>query len=109
MRLLVSLLIGGSLGAALGYFGKCSSGMCLLTANPVRGAFVGAVLGLVFFLSSSQRGGFGDEATPHVRQISENEFEAEVQKSTAPVLYVMSPRLNEVVGSLTNKVKFVKV
>jgi len=39
------ILIGGAIGAGLGYFGKCSSGSCPLTANPYRGAICGAVMG----------------------------------------------------------------
>jgi thioredoxin 1 len=45
VRLLLGVLIGGLIGACLGYFGKCSSGVCPLTANPYRGAIYGAVLG----------------------------------------------------------------
>jgi len=45
VRILLGVLIGGAIGAVLGYFGKCSSGSCPLTANPYRGAVYGAVLG----------------------------------------------------------------
>ena len=44
-RILLGVLIGGAIGALLGYFGKCSSGTCPLTANPYRGAICGAVMG----------------------------------------------------------------
>jgi len=44
-RILLGVLIGGTIGALLGYFGKCSSGSCPLTANPYRGAIYGAVMG----------------------------------------------------------------
>jgi thioredoxin 1 len=44
-RILLGVLIGGTIGAGLGYFGKCSSGTCPLTANPYRGAIYGAVMG----------------------------------------------------------------
>ena len=45
MRLLLGVFIGGAIGAVLGYFGKCSSGSCPLTANPLRGGIYGAVVG----------------------------------------------------------------
>jgi thioredoxin 1 len=45
IRLLLGIVIGGAVGAALGYFGKCSSGTCPLTANPLRGALYGAIVG----------------------------------------------------------------
>jgi len=45
IRILFGVLIGGAIGAVLGYFGKCSSGTCPLTANPYRGAIYGALIG----------------------------------------------------------------
>jgi thioredoxin len=45
IRILLGVLIGGAIGAVLGYVGKCSSGACPLTANPYRGALYGAALG----------------------------------------------------------------
>ena len=52
IQLLAGLLIGGGLGAAMGYFGKCTTGACPLTANPWRGAFIGAVIGGLFAWST---------------------------------------------------------
>jgi len=43
-RIFLGVLIGGAIGTGLGYFGKCSSGSCPLTANPYRGAIYGAVM-----------------------------------------------------------------
>ncbi|MBI4662967.1 MAG: hypothetical protein HY735_29510 [Verrucomicrobia bacterium] len=56
MSLILSVLIGGGLGAALGYFGKCSTGACPWTANRWRGALYGAFLGLMFHLASGRSG-----------------------------------------------------
>jgi len=47
-RILLGVLIGAGIGAVVGYFGKCASGACPLTANPYRGALWGAVLGAMF-------------------------------------------------------------
>jgi len=47
IRILFGVIIGGAIGAVLGYFGKCSSGSCPLTANPYRGAIYGAVVGIL--------------------------------------------------------------
>jgi len=55
VRILVGIAIGASLGALLGYFGKCSSGACPLTANPYRGALYGAVMGAAFALTLSSK------------------------------------------------------
>lgn len=49
---LLPILIGAILGAALGYFGQCSSGTCPLTSTWWRGAIYGCVLGLLFTLTS---------------------------------------------------------
>ena len=121
LTLIGSLLIGGGLGAALGYFGKCSSGACPLTANPWRGAMFGALLGLMFQFASGRSGSASvNVSTPNVSRIQESQFEAEVVQSTLPVVVdfyaswcgpckVLSPMLDELAGPLTNKVKFVKI
>jgi len=54
VRMLLSVLIGSAIGAVMGYFGKCASGTCPLTANPYRGAIYGAVMGVVFALAFSR-------------------------------------------------------
>lgn len=50
-RLIIGIAIGGALGAVLGYFGKCASGTCPLTATPWRGAVYGAVMGALISFS----------------------------------------------------------
>jgi hypothetical protein len=52
--LTLSLLIGGAIGAALGYFGQCTSGVCPLTSTWWRGALYGASMGLLFFAISGR-------------------------------------------------------
>jgi thioredoxin 1 len=52
LRVIVGLLIGGGLGALMGYFGKCTTGACPLTANPWRGGFIGALIGGLFAFSA---------------------------------------------------------
>jgi len=58
IKIISGVIIGGAIGALLGYFGKCSSGSCPLTATPYRGAIYGAVAGLlltsVFLAISNQ-------------------------------------------------------
>ena len=53
--LLLAVLIGAGLGAALGYFGQCTSGTCPLTSTWWRGALYGGVLGLLFGASSNSK------------------------------------------------------
>jgi hypothetical protein len=45
MRGIVGILVGAGVGFAIGYFGKCSSGVCPLTRNPWISMGVGALLG----------------------------------------------------------------
>lgn len=44
------ILIGGALGALIGYFGQCSSGTCPLTSTWWRGAIYGGSIGLLLAL-----------------------------------------------------------
>lgn len=53
IRVIISIAVGTALGAVMGYFGKCSSGACPLTATPWRGAIYGAVMGAIFGISFS--------------------------------------------------------
>lgn len=55
IRLVIGMAVGGGLGAIMGYFGKCASGTCPLTATPWRGAIYGAVLGALFSLSFAKQ------------------------------------------------------
>jgi hypothetical protein len=52
LRFLIPVLIGVALGAALGYFGECTSGTCPLTSTWWRGALYGGVMGLLIAISS---------------------------------------------------------
>lgn len=102
IQLVVGLLIGGSLGALLGYFGKCTTGACPLTANPWRGGFIGAMIGGLFaFSAGAPRSAVpvpaghagvanaatesGQSGTPRHIATAE-EFESVVLKADKPVL-----------------------
>jgi hypothetical protein len=45
MRIIIGVLIGGGIGFLVGYFGKCASGTCPLTGNPIVSTIIGALLG----------------------------------------------------------------
>ena len=121
LSLVGSLFIGGALGALMGYFGQCTSGTCPLTSTWWRGALYGAALGLMFHFVSGNGGSTTvNESTQNVKRISESQFEAEVAGSPLPVVVdfyaawcgpcrKLAPRLDEIAGSFTNRVKFVKV
>jgi thioredoxin 1 len=80
--------IGAGTGAALGHFGKCTSGACPLTANPWRGAFVGGLLAALFAVSSThaslRKDAENDDAVPHIQ--GKEQFKQTVLNSNKPVL-----------------------
>jgi len=87
IQLSMGLLIGGSLGAVIGYFGKCTTGACPLTANPWRGAFMGALIGGLFAFSagsSTTAVADGEHASLHIGSVAE--FERYVLNADEPVL-----------------------
>jgi thioredoxin 1 len=120
--LVISMLLGGGIGAAIGYFGKCTSGGCPLTANWHRGALYGAFLGLVVYFISGRETATpaSSKTTPNIQRIEQNQFEAEVVKSALPVVVefyadwcapcqILGPALDQLAGPMTNRVKFVKI
>jgi thioredoxin 1 len=118
--LAIRLLIGAALGAALGYFGQCSSGACPLTANWKRGAIYGAVLGLVFHFASGGSGGGAHLPPKNIKPIVEADFDTEVTKAGKPVVVdffatwcgpckTLAPRLDTLAGEFGDRIKFVSV
>ncbi|MDO8488948.1 MAG: DUF6132 family protein [Candidatus Omnitrophota bacterium] len=47
MKILLGAVVGGVIGFAVGYFGKCTSGACPLTSNPVITTMIGAAIGVM--------------------------------------------------------------
>jgi thioredoxin 1 len=89
-KLLIGILIGGALGALLGHFGKCTSGTCPLTANPLRGAIYGAVLGALFAFSSGSRQPLPEGGAPHIT--SEEELVGIIRSGTPCLIDFYSER-----------------
>ncbi|MFH1996773.1 MAG: DUF6132 family protein [Candidatus Omnitrophota bacterium] len=51
MKAALGIIIGGVIGYTIGYFGRCSTGACPMTSNPVVSAVIGASLGALITLS----------------------------------------------------------
>jgi thioredoxin 1 len=119
--LLIYVLIGGGVGAGLGYFGSCKSGACPLTANWRRGAFVGALIGLMVCLSSGGGNSTAmNQSTANVKHITDAEFAAEVTQAAMPVVVdfyatwcgpcrQLAPTMDSLADQYAGKIKFVKV
>src|SRR5512139_646472 len=78
LSLTLNVLGGAVVGAAMGYFGQCSSGTCPLTSTWWRGAIYGAVLGLVFGIASggsvSPSGNSKTDPNSPVKEIAPADF-----------------------------------
>ena len=79
-RIFLGVLIGGAIGGVLGYFGKCSSGTCPLTANPYRGAIYGAVMGALLASAFSPKAKEKAESSNITHITSESHLNARVLK-----------------------------
>src|ERR1035437_6878096 len=87
MNLILAVAAGAGIGAALGYFGKCSSGACALAATWWRGAMFGWLLGAGVHSISAQGGSVAmNESSQNIARIAEAQFAGEVEKATGPVV-----------------------
>jgi len=120
VRILLGVLIGGSIGVVLGYFGKCSSGSCLLTANPYRGALYGAVMGALLVSVFSRTPKEGEESPNIVYINSESAFKAKVLDTNGICLVdmfsdrcspcrVLAPTISSLADRYAGKVTVCKV
>lgn len=122
IQLLVGLVIGGLLGAAMGHFGKCSSGGCPLTANPYRGALYGMFMGVLFtyMLGVRGKGPTRPDSPSLVHVESSAAFAEEVLAADEPVLVdfysnscppcrKLSPIINELADQYAGRAVLCKV
>jgi thioredoxin 1 len=118
IRLVFGILAGAVIGGLLGYFGKCTTGACPLTANPLRGMMVGAMLGgfLIFLLNT---GSSGKENSMVITVGNKEAFE-KAKNSKGVVLAdfyaewcypckLLSPVLEKVAEKYQGKAVFIKV
>ncbi len=121
IQLAVGLLIGGGLGAAMGYFGKCTTGACPLTANPLRGGLIGAMLGgLLAYSAGAPRWTAERNESPHLQIGKVEDFDAQVLGAPQPVLVdfystscgpcrMLAPTITELAGQYSGRAVVLKV
>lgn len=93
-KIFIGALIGGAIGATTGYFGKCSSGVCPLTANPYTGALYGAVMGVMITVILSEAtknpghipGSETREMLQSIDKVTDETFNEKVLQSNLPVV-----------------------
>ncbi len=119
IKLIIGILIGAAIGSLIGYYGKCTSGACPLTANPVRGAFWGAALGLMFALSLANSASKMPESENITPVSSVQQFDRFVRagkpsvvdfySNSCPPCRTLMPLLDEIAGEYADKAGFYKV
>jgi len=77
-RIFLGVVIGGTIGTVMGYFGKCSSGSCPLMANPYRGVIYGAAMGALLASVFARTTKEAEESYNIVHINSEADFKARV-------------------------------
>jgi len=118
--LFLGVLVGGAIGAGLGYFGKCSSGSCPLTANPYRGAIYGAVMGALLMSVISPKLTQRAESSNIVHINSEVDFKTHVLDANGiclvdlfsnrcPPCKILAPTISSLADRYAGKVTMCKV
>jgi thioredoxin 1 len=119
-RILLGVLFGGLIGAGLGYFGKCSSGSCPLTANPYRGAIYGAVMGALLVSVFPRTPKQTEQSSNIVHINSEADFKTRVLNASGlclvdlfsdrcPPCRVLAPTISSLADRYAGKVTVCKV
>jgi len=119
-KIFLGVLIGGSIGSLLGYFGKCSSGSCPLTANPYRGAIYGVVMGVLLVSVFSQTPKETEESSNIVHIKSELDFKIRVLDANGiclvdlfsnrcPPCRILAPTISSLADKYAGKIAVCKV
>jgi len=103
IKILLGVLIGGAIGAVAGYFGKCSSGACPLTANPYRGAIYGTIVGALLASALSILPKEKPEGSEVFREV------VQVEKKSDPNLEKLKANGSPFMESLTKETFLQKV
>ncbi len=85
-RIVFGILLGATVGFAIGYFGSRSGGTCPITCNPYGGAIYGAILGALIAGMWGRRTASYNVSSHLISVESEEAFEREVMQADGLVL-----------------------
>lgn len=86
MRIVIGAVIGGGIGFAIGYFGRCQTGACPLTSNFYVSTIVGALIGGML-ASSVPIGTPGVQSqSKNVAHLTDADFWEQIRGDAAPAI-----------------------
>ena len=89
-HIVIGVIAGGAIGAAVGWMGQCTTGACPLTSNPLRGGIWGALLGAMIATTvATAPSRNGNPETTHANQ-SQLSAKGEYGMETATLLNIGS-------------------
>jgi thioredoxin 1 len=90
LQIVLGIVAGGAIGAGVGWMGRCTTGACPLTSNPLRGGIWGALLGAMIATTAATTP--SHNPTPKTTSIdkSEPKDEGELRMETATMLNIGS-------------------
>ena len=120
-KIILGLLLGGGIGLAIGYFGRCSTGTCPLTTNPYITTVLGALIGATLVAGTPRRPAYADgtqSKSAHVLIATDATFREAL--GTGPTLVAFSasrchacqtlaPVFDDLANEYHSRARFVKV
>ncbi|MFH1458510.1 MAG: DUF6132 family protein [Candidatus Omnitrophota bacterium] len=55
MKIVLGIIIGAAIGYGVGYWGRCASGICPLTSNPLISTVIGALIGTILLIPKQKK------------------------------------------------------
>ena len=120
LRAIIAALVGGGIGFAIGYFGRCTGGACPLTSNWYISTGLAVFFGVMLALGAPRGAVAMGYQSPHVTALRQNDFWEEVNGCQLPVIVEFyshecapcrrfSPTFNELADAYAGRVRFYRI